>query len=497
MNPRSPLALLTPAEMATVVRSAAASERAVGLMEAAGRAVAKEAMKRWSPRPTLVLCGPGDNGGDGFCAARHLAAAGWPVRLSLMGEILRLPPDAAAQAAQWTGGLVDCAPDCLDGAELVIDALFGGGLSRPIAGAAAALVEALIERRIPVLAVDLPSGVQGTTGARLGPVAPATATVTFFRKSPGHLLAPGRFLCGRTVLADIGLSDADLDVVEPRCFENGPGLWLERYPWPSLEGHKFARGHALIFGGESLTGAARLTARAAQRAGAGLVTIAAPASVWPIYAASMTGVMVQPLSALTDFDALLADPRRNVVAIGPGAGVGEATRRHVLAALATERAVVLDADAVSAFAEDPASLFRAIRGPVVMTPHEGEFARIFDVTGDKLMRARRAAALSGAVVLLKGPDTVIATPDGRAVINANAPPELATGGSGDVLTGFIAGLLAQGMPCFEAACAGAWLHGDAARSFGPGLIAEDLPDALPSVLRRLRRQASSQSGADA
>jgi NAD(P)H-hydrate epimerase len=203
------------------------------------------------------------------------------------------------------------------------------------------------------------------------------------------------------------------------------------------------------------------------------------------------------LSALTDFDALLADPRRNVVAIGPGAGVGEATRRHVLAALATERAVVLDADAVSAFAEDPASLFRAIRGPVVMTPHEGEFARIFDVTGDKLMRARRAAALSGAVVLLKGPDTVIATPDGRAVINANAPPELATGGSGDVLTGFIAGLLAQGMPCFEAACAGAWLHGDAARSFGPGLIAEDLPDALPSVLRRLRRQASSQSGADA
>jgi len=493
VNQDSPHVLLTPQEIAAVVRADADSPRALSLMEAAGRAVSREILARWSARPVLVLCGPGDNGGDGFCAARHLAQAGWPVKIALMGDRQRLPPDAAGQAAQWGGEILPLTPDCLDGMGLAIDALFGGGLSRPIEGLAAAMLEAVVAGGLPVCAVDLPSGVSGASGEVLGIAAKADLTVTFFRKSPGHLLAPGRFLCGETVLADIGLLPSALNRVEPRCFENAPPLWLHSFPQPVEEGHKFMRGHALVLGGARLTGASRLTARAAQRAGAGLVTIAAPAAVWPIYAASMMGVMVEPVTTPEDFEGLLADARRNAIAIGPGAGVGPGTRRPVLAALATGRPVVLDADALSSFKDDPDALFRSIKGACVMTPHGGEFARLFDTSGDKLARARRAAKGSGAVVLLKGPDTVIAAPDGRAVINANAPPDLATGGSGDVLTGFITGLLAQGMDAFDAACAGAWLHGAAAQSFGAGLIAEDLPEALPPVLAWLRREYSSQT----
>lgn len=480
--------------MAAVVRADAETPRVLGLMAAAGRAVAREVRARWSARPVLVLCGPGDNGGDGFCVARHLSQAGWPVKIAFSGDLQRLPPDAAGQAAQWRGEVLPLAPESLEAAGLVIDALFGGGLSRPIEGATAAMLQAVATSGLPVCAVDLPSGVSGATGEVLGIAARADVTVTFFRKSPGHLIAPGRFLCGETVVADIGLEAKALEVVEPRCFENAPALWLASFPRPAADGHKFARGHALVLGGERLTGASRLTARAAQRAGAGLVTIAAPAAVWPIYAASMMGVMVESMATPEDFDALLADVRRNAIAIGPGAGVGPETRRHVLAALATGRPVLLDADGLSSFKEDPAVLFQAIQGPCVLTPHDGEFARLFDASGDKLARTRQAAALSGAVVLLKGPDTVIAAPDGRAIVNANAPPDLATGGSGDVLTGFITGLLAQGMDSFDAACAGAWLHGAAAQEFGPGLIAEDLPEALPPILTRLRRECPSQTG---
>jgi hydroxyethylthiazole kinase-like uncharacterized protein yjeF len=494
VNRDSPFVLLTPQEMAAVVRADAETPRDVSLMEAAGRAVTREIRARWTARPVLVLCGPGDNGGDGFCVARHLSQAGWPVKVALSGDLQRLPPDAAGQAAQWRGGVLSLVPESLEGAALVVDALFGGGLSRPIEGAMAAMLQAVATSGLPVCAVDLPSGVSGASGEVLGIAVKADLTVTFFRKSPGHLIAPGRFLCGETVLADIGLLPKALDVVAPRCFENAPSLWLASFPRPAADGHKFARGHALVLGGERLTGASRLTARAAQRAGAGLVTIAAPAAVWPIYAAAMMGVMVEPMATPGDFQILLADVRRNAIAIGPGAGVGPETRRHVLAALAPRRPVVLDADALSSFKEDPVVLFQAIQGPCVLTPHDGEFARLFDASGDKLARTRRAAELSGAVVLLKGPDTVIAAPDGRAIVNANAPPDLATGGSGDVLTGFITGLLAQGMGAFDAACAGAWLHGSAAQEFGPGLIAEDLPEALPPILARLRRERPSQTG---
>jgi len=484
--------LLTPAEMALADRaSIVAGVRGVDLMEAAGKAVADAVQRHWPKRSVMVLCGPGNNGGDGFVAARHLQASGWPVRLALLGSTAALAGDAAHHAALWTGPVEPFSTSLLDHAGVVVDAIFGAGLSRPVDGAALAMIEAMATRKAAICAVDVPSGLDGATGAVQGAAAPATLTVTFFRKKPGHLLFPGRALCGGLVVADIGTPGTVLDGIVAQTWENGPALWHEAYPWPRPEGHKYQRGHALILGGEVITGASRLTARGAMRIGAGLVTLAAPAKAWAVYAAALTGVMVRAVRAgqeAEDFAELLSDPRRNAIAIGPGAGVGEGTRQAVLAALATGRAVVLDADALTSFATAPASLFDAITGPCVLTPHEGEFARLFDGSGDKLMRARRAAAASGAVVLLKGSDTVIAEPDGRAAINSNAPADLATGGSGDVLTGFIVGLLAQGLDPFRAATAAAWLHGAVAAAFGPGLVAEDLPEGLPAVLRRLKDQ---------
>jgi NAD(P)H-hydrate epimerase len=485
-------ALLTPAEMARADRAAMATGIAGStLMENAGRAVADIVMARWSPCRAVVLCGPGNNGGDGFVAARHLAAAGWPVRVGLLGARDTLTGDAAHHAALWRDAVVPLGASLLDHADLIIDAIFGAGLSRPVEGDARAVIEAMTARRLPVVAVDVPSGLDGASGEVRGASAPATVTVTFFRKKPGHVLLPGRSFCGETVVADIGIPARVLDEIAPRTHENGPVLWLETYPWPALGTHKYRRGHVLVAGGDVMTGAARLAARAAARVGAGLVTVAAPASVWPVYAASLTGVIVRPVATTGDFDALLGDTRRNALLLGPGLGASETTHAHVLAALATGRAVVLDADALTLFADRPKALFTAIRGPCVLTPHEGEFARLFRASGDKLARARAAAKESGAVLLLKGADTVIAAPDGRAVINSNAPPDLATAGSGDVLAGMIAGLLAQGLDPFRAAAAACWLHGEAAVEFGPGLVAEDIIDRLPGALGRLKALAGS------
>ncbi|HEV2161226.1 MAG TPA: NAD(P)H-hydrate dehydratase [Stellaceae bacterium] len=482
MNPTDH-ALLTPAEMAAADRAAVAGGvTGTILMEAAGRAVAEAAMRRWSPRPVSVLCGPGNNGGDGFAAARRLAAAGWSVRLGLLGSRDALRGDAREHATRWRGEVETLSPALLDGAGLVIDALFGAGLSRPLDGMARTVIETLAAMLLPVVAVDVPSGLDGATGAALGVVAPAAITVTFFRKKPGHLLLPGRSLCGDVQLADIGIPAAVLTTVAPRTFENDPGLWLDAYPWPVDGTHKYKRGHAVVFGGATMTGAARLAARAAQRVGAGLTTVAAPAAAFPIYAAALESVLV----ARGDFARLIADERINAMLVGPGAGVTPTTRRAARAALATKRAVVLDADALTVFAKDRKTLFKGLgRAQAVITPHEGEFARLFSIAGDKLTRARAAAAECQAVVVLKGTDTVIAAPNGSAAINGNAPPSLATGGTGDVLAGLILGLLAQGLDPFRAACAACWLHGDVAQDRGVGLIPEDLIAGLPASLARL------------
>ena len=481
-------ALLTPGEMGELDRRTIAGGVAGALlMERAGAAVAAEIGRRWARRPVAVLCGPGNNGGDGFVAARLLAAEGWPVRLALLGEPGTLTGDAAEHAKRWTGTVEPLGPAILDGAALVIDALFGAGLSRPLAEPAAGVLAAAAERGLPIVAVDVPSGLYGASGAAEGAVA-AALTVTFGRLKPGHLLLPGRDLCGELVLAEIGLDPAALEALGIKTWANDPILWDDALPRPGHASHKYSRGHALVLGGWPMSGAGRLASRAAARSGAGLVTVAVPAAGLPTYAGALESQIVRPLDDPAGLDALLQDRRFTGLLIGPGAGVSDATRASVFQLLAAARAAVLDADALTACAQDPSALFAAIRGPTVLTPHEGEFSRLFQVEGDKLTRARAAAAASGAVVVLKGADTVVAAPDGRAVINGNAPPTLATGGTGDVLSGVILGLLTQGMPAFEAAAAGVWIHGAAAASFGAGLLASDLPDLIPGVLTRLDRK---------
>ena len=469
--------------------AAEAGVTAADMMEQAGKAVAREIGRRWSVRSVVVLCGPGNNGGDGFVAARHLADAGWPVRVALLGARGSLAGPARDHADRWLGGVEALSHRVLQGAGLVVDALFGAGLSRALEGPARETLAAAAEQGLTIIAVDVPSGVLGDTGESLGAVA-AALTVTFFRKKPGHLLLPGRLLCGELVVADIGIPASVLDEVGPDTFENAPALWLANLPRPQDDGNKYNRGHALISGGYPMTGAARMAARAAARAGAGLTTIAVPAVALPIYAAALTSIMVYALSAPDDFSRLLEDSRLTAFLIGPGAGAGEETRARALSMLRTRRPTVLDADAITVFRDDLGALKQAIVGPCILTPHEGEFRRLFGATGAKLARARAAARGSGAIIVLKGSDTVIAAPDGRAIINANAPATLATAGAGDVLSGIILGLLAQGMEPFLAAAAGVWLHGAAASDFGPGLIAEDLPDLLPAVLGRFYAEAS-------
>ena len=462
----------------------AAGTPAIQLMENAGHAVTREIVQRWSPRPVIVLCGPGNNGGDGFVTARLLSALGWPVRVALLGSKDHLTGEARHHAELWHGEVEFLTPAVLDKAELVVDAMFGAGLSRALSGASAETLATAAWRKLPIVAIDVPSGLMGNTGAVLGAVA-SILTVTFFRKKPGHLLLPGRGVCGEVVVADIGIPPSVLETIAPKTFENDPCLWRVNLPQLHDSGNKYTRGHALISGGYPMTGAARMAARAAARAGAGLTTIAVSPVALPVYAAALTSIMVHPLADSEAFTSLLADPRYTAFLIGPGAGIGDETRDRVLALLATGRPAVLDADALTTFADDPPTLDQAVTGPCVLTPHDGEFRRLFDPAGDKLTRTRVAARRSGAIIILKGSDTVITAPDGRSVINSNAPPTLATAGAGDVLGGIVLGLLAQGMEPFLAAAAAVWLHGAAATEFGPGLLAEDLPDLLPLVFRRL------------
>ena len=506
-------ALVDVAEMKLAEQAAmAAGVPGLELMERAGRSVAEAITARWSARRVLVLCGPGNNGGDGFVVARYLGQAGWSVRVALLGAWESLRGDALAQAERWAAhagpGSIDFAratlvpigPQMLDeGFDLVVDALFGTGLARPLDGGAREALALVKAHGKPVVAVDIPSGVFGDTGED-GGAAPATLTVTFFRRKPAHALMPGRRLCGEVVVTDIGLEPTS-DVVQPSTFVNDPSMWLSEWPTLDDDSHKYRRGHSLIYGGGVMTGAARLAARAAARVGSGLTTVVAPESAWGVYASSLTSIMLRALpgrdvhTLASQLSWHLADARFTAVLVGPGAsgGLDESILPLVEAALSCGRPVVLDADALTACQKPEGACSTAIRAsarPVVLTPHEGEFARLFPQAAteggpDKLSRARWAAKVSGAVVVLKGPDTVVASPCGRAVVNLHASPALATAGSGDVLAGLITGLLAQGMPAWHASAAAVWVHGAAALAFGRGLIADDLPEQVPGVLQHL------------
>lgn len=480
------LEILTVAEMSASERAAvAAGTPGTVLMERAGARVAEAVAARWTPRRLVILCGPGNNGGDGYVAARKLAEAGWDVRTASMARD-RLKGDAAEAARLWNGPDAPLSADACTGAELVVDALFGAGLSKPLDHDVRAPLEAAETLGLPIVAVDLPSGLPGDRAEPLAYAPSCALTVTFHRKKLAHVLEPGRSLCGEAMVGDIGLGEPPPSV---RLYENAPALWLHAFPWPEVEAHKHARGALVVVSGAmARTGAARLAARGGLRIGAGLVTVLSPPDALLPNAAHLEAVMLKGFASPGQL-AEAAEGARAAV-IGPAAGVGDATRANVLALAGTGAGLVVDADALTSFKDDVTTLFEALDDRDVLTPHPGEFERAFpgllQGSPERVTAARQASRAAGAVVLLKGPDTVIAAPDGRAAVNGNGAPWLATAGSGDVLAGFIGGLIAQGMASFEAACAGAWIHAEAGAGFGPGLIAEDLPGLAPAVLRRLK-----------
>jgi hydroxyethylthiazole kinase-like uncharacterized protein yjeF len=484
--------IITPREMSAIDSDAARSGiDSLRLMTSAGLAVSAAALRLYPQALRfVVLCGPGNNGGDGYIAAAALQKSGAEVAVYALGDPAGLKGDAAHAHSQWARSVETLEAYRPDPGDVVIDALFGAGLSRPVPGEVVFLMQSVTSAKIPVIAVDLPSGVDGRTGQVLGGSFRASHTVTFMARKPGHLLLPGRTLCGSLEVFDIGISGRILHNHASGLCENGPHLWVGQARGLDPSDHKFKRGHLTVFSGGPLsTGAARLTAAAGLKAGAGLVTLASPSAAVNANAAHLTAVMLKEIrddeapgnKALT---ALLADSRISAFVLGPGFGDLKTARQYAL--MLCDRALVLDADGISAFKDDPASLFSAFAGGetrLVMTPHDGEFTRLFadiaaDPTLSKVDRAIAAAKRSHAVIVYKGADTVIASPDGRAAINTNAPPWLATAGSGDTLAGIIGAHLAQGMPAFEAAAAGVWRHGRAGTKAGEGLTAEDLAAAI-------------------
>lgn len=467
------------------------------LMESAGSCVVEEILSHFKKCKTLILAGPGNNGGDGFVIARLLQENGWDVEVALVCDRKKLKGDAALMAEKYEGKINGFSAETLQDCGLVVDALFGTGLTKPIKGEIAEIIKSVTARKLPVVSVDMPSGINSDNGKVMGIALRANLTVTFQRKKIGHLLLPGREYCGEVIVRDIGISEKEIEKLGCNLFENQPELWLEKFPRHKSSQHKYSHGHALVVGGgASTTGAARLSAASALatlRTGAGLVTLVCDTESLLVYAKTLTAVMTKTADDLNQFEEILADEKKNTLLIGPGCGVNEATKEMALCALKAGKNCVLDADALTVFQHNPEELFAAIsscKGQVVLTPHEGEFKRLFEFADNKLISTRNAAEESGAVVLFKGADTVIAAPDGKAAINTNAPPTLATAGSGDVLAGIILGLITAGMDGFSAACAGAWIHGEAARGFGTGLISEDLPNLIPDVLKKLERYSS-------
>ena len=479
--------ILTAAEMKKAETAAIAGGiSGIQLMTAAGVAVAQEVIDTLKPCPVLVLCGPGNNGGDGFIIAQQLKKAGWPVRVACMVKRNALKNDTALAAQKWDGDIEGLNSNLsVHQTGLIIDAIFGTGFDRTLEPELVILLDKIRTRKIPVVAVDVPTGLNATTGGVDPGALKASLTVTFSRKKTGHALLPGKNYCGRIVVADIGITDAVITSLNTTCFENEPALWLKDFPLPAADGHKYTRGHAVIYGGEKRTGAACLAAAAAQKIGAGLVTIASPAKAWAIYSSYRASLLVDECDDIDSFKSILRDERKNAVLLGPGAGINDRLKSAVEAVLSMNKSGVLDADVFSVFHDDPKELFSKLSPQYVLTPHEGEFERLFGVMeGNKQERALKAAKISNAIVLLKGPDTVIAAPDGTSVINSNTSSTLATAGSGDVLAGLITGLIAQKMPPFMAACAAVWLHGEAAKIYGLGLVAEDIISTLPQALNR-------------
>lgn len=496
LNTHFPVELLTPEEMGNADHLAATLNRedSFKLMERAGQAIADIVLNDYRQcRKIAVLCGPGNNGGDGYMAAHILKSHGFEPTIFALGTP-RAGSDAEKAAALW--GAKHLAFDNFSSPQdfdVVIDALYGAGLDRPLEQSLQEKLKRLNESGIPVIAVDLPSGVFGQNGAIKGEAVKASKTVTFFRLKPGHVCYPGRLQCGEIRLADIGIPEKVLETIKPTRFINFLSLWLKNWPELDYDTHKYRRGHAVVFSGhQSSTGAARLAAHAAARSGAGLVTIVSPEDALLVHEMHLTSIMLKEMGSDTEILDFLENRKVRSVILGPAFGSLERALSIIKIVLLKSKifTLVLDADALTAMAGKGEEIFALIKQSpvnVILTPHEGEFQRVFPSVAhmedlSRIEKAAKAATVSGSVVVYKGADTIIASPDGRLAVNVNGTPFLATAGAGDVLSGIIGGLSAPKMLPFEAACAGAFLHARCAEHFGHGMIAEDIVSAIPLVL---------------
>lgn len=480
--------ILSASEMSKTEAAAIADGTpAFQLMQNAGHAVAQEIMSCLEPCETLILCGPGNNGGDGFITAAQLKKNGWPVRVACLAKKSELKGLSAQAAKMWDGPIESLNSNLsVHQTKLIVDAIFGTGFKGGLDPETLTLFEKIKARKIGVVAIDLPSGINASTGAVAAGILSAQLTVTFGRKKVAHVLHSSKFLCGRIILSNIGIGDGHVMTAQSSLFENHPALWLRDFPLPTPSSHKYDRGHALIYGGDHRPGAAILAAMAAQRAGSGVVSFATTPDMHSFYLAARASIMTDSLQDDDALKALLRDERKTALVIGCGAGTDARLEKSVMTALSFNKAVVLDGDVFTVFKDKTDKLFPALHARHVLTPHSGEFERLFpSLQGDKIAKARAAAKLSGAIVVLKGADTVIAAPDGAAVIQHDSPSVLATAGSGDVLAGLIGGFAAQGMSSFMAASAAVWLHAEAGRKQGLGLVAEDIISNTSQCLNAL------------
>ena len=477
-------ALLTNSQMSFVENQAIKSgKKSTELMENAGTAVVKLILKRYKNRNISVLCGPGKNGGDGFVVARLLKEQGWNVRLGLTSS--QKDKDSIEKAELWKGNIEPLNESLLYGNPIIIDAMFGAGLKRKLTGIPLALVTKINNKKLDCIAIDIPSGIDGDSGKILGDAPKCKLTITFFCAKPGHFLMPSKSKVGEVIIEDIGISNSFLKQINVKTFLNTPELWKKKFPIPTYDTHKYKRGHLLIAGAANMTGATHLASSSARRIGAGVVTIGAPSSSCDIYKLGAFGHIVLPINNPGDWNNLLKNYKNTATLIGPGLGKIAFLKDVVIAALNSKKPVILDADGLNIFKNNPLQLFHSTNRKHILTPHEGEFKKLFNFKGNPISRVSRAAKKSGAIVLLKGSSTIIAHPNGKIIINDTGKPYLATAGSGDVLAGIIAGLITQGMNVFEAGCGGTWIHGRAAELFGPGLIAEDIPKLIPTILNEI------------
>jgi len=443
------------------------------LMENAGHAVAEVIFKEFSKRPVLILVGPGKNGGDAKIVAQVLKKNKWPVEVL---SLTHLPPCEKIQ-------------QLIDESHLIVDGLFGIGLDRPVEGEALKLIELVNESQKPVVAIDIPSGIEANSGTVLGDAIKATHTVTFLRAKPGHFLLMGRLHTGKLILKDLNVPEKIIP--QSSYYLNTPALWLDAIKEPQPTDHKYTRGACMIMGNGSMPGAVKLAALAARRVGTGLVRLTCKAEDYPIFASTTLGDIITPIASAKKFLELVKDDHFNALLWGTGAFPTESTRQQALLLLSLKKACVLDGGALSSFEGRTLELTGHLHENVILTPHEGEFIRLFPHLGflknkvEKAHKAHKAAVEAGATIVLKGYDTIIASPQGEVIINANAPATLATAGTGDVLAGLMAGLLAQGVPPFKAAAAAVWIHGECASRRGLGLIVEDLLGEIPGVLQFL------------